>query len=231
IISSARVTQINDVSPTVKKVCLKIEEEQMTFKAGQWLDFFIPALSTVGGYSMCSAPSQMLQNQSLSLAIKFSQHPPAHWIHNQCQVGSEVKVRVGGDFFYDPKPGQGDDLLLVAGGVGINPMLSIIQHVADLKSQGEMHENSVILLYSAKSLEELIFKVDLKQFCSMLLCSMFLYGRITQEVISSTLKEHFADSGRLQSYICGPSPMIDAMEQYLMSNGISNQQIHYEKWW
>ena len=36
----------------------------------------------------------------------------------QCKVGSEVKVRVGGDFFYDPQPQDSPhNLLLLAGGI------------------------------------------------------------------------------------------------------------------
>ena len=35
----------------------------------------------------------------------------------QCKIGSQVKVRVGGDFLYDPKPtDEAHNLLLIAGG-------------------------------------------------------------------------------------------------------------------
>ena len=30
-----------------------------SFLAGQWVDFFIPGVEQVGGYSMCSAPSDL----------------------------------------------------------------------------------------------------------------------------------------------------------------------------
>lgn len=42
-------------------------------------------------------------------------------------------MRVGGEFFFDPSPSEPSvDLLLVAGGVGINPLYSIMLHTADL---------------------------------------------------------------------------------------------------
>jgi len=44
----------------------------------------------------------------------------------QCEVGSRVDVRVGGNFFYEET--NNNDALLIAGGVGINPLLSILRH-------------------------------------------------------------------------------------------------------
>ena len=79
-------------------------------------------------------------------------------------------VRVGGDFYYSPA--SPCNLLLVAGGVGINPLLSILLHHSWLvgrrgqeEEKGEEEEEEeegkrAKLLYSAKTVKELIFKVD-----------------------------------------------------------------------
>ena len=76
----------------------------------------------------------------------------------QCEVGSEVTVKVGGDFHHDvtDPTNQNKDVLLIGGGVGINPLLSIMTEIADNKLQ-----NNVTLLYSAKTQEEMIFQVIL----------------------------------------------------------------------
>ena len=76
-----------------------------------------------------------------------------------------MKVRVSGDFHYDPEPGRpAPDLLLVGGGVGINPLHSIMSHVADL-NRGPAGERTspgrVQLLYSAQTQDELLFRVRL----------------------------------------------------------------------
>ena len=90
----------------------------------------------------------------------------------QCQVGDRLEVRVGGDFWYSPH--DPCDLLLVAGGLGINPLISIllrhsrlIERGRQMKSEGRKGEEAeegkmqarVRLLYSAKTVNELIFKV------------------------------------------------------------------------
>ena len=92
------------------------------------------------------------------------------FISAQCQVGDVLKIRVGGDFFYaPPTPNRAANLLLIAGGVGINPLISMLQHHARLLSKlGEDHHNNstgaVRLLYSAKNEKELIYKVP-RMFC------------------------------------------------------------------
>lgn len=83
----------------------------------------------------------------------------------QCTLDSEVALRVGGQFFFDPQPSDASrNLVLIAGGVGINPLLSILRHAADLyrerASKGQGYEmGTVRLLYSAKDTSELLFKV------------------------------------------------------------------------
>lgn len=85
---------------------------------------------------------------------------------SQCTLGSRVAMRVGGDFFFNPSPSDPSvDLLLVAGGVGINPLYSILLHMTDLlhlnhASGGRDYSiGSTHLCYSAKNTQELLFKV------------------------------------------------------------------------
>ena len=73
-------------------------------------------------------------------------------------------MRVGGDFFYSPNEGHQDNLLLIAGGVGINPLYSIMQYASELMlTSSKQTKNSgpqrVKLLYSASSVKEMLFKV------------------------------------------------------------------------
>lgn len=45
------------------------------------VDFFIPGVEKVGGFSMCSSPGLLQREGIVELAVKYSKHPPAHWIH------------------------------------------------------------------------------------------------------------------------------------------------------
>ena len=66
---------------------------------------------------------------------------------------------------YDPGPGGPiTNLLLVAGGVGINPLLAMLKHHGELLDSGywssAVSPPKAYLLYSAKETDELLFKVQ-----------------------------------------------------------------------
>ena len=82
---------------------------------------------------MTNAPSKTKNEQLIDLAVKSSQWPPAHWLHTKAKLGDRIGVRIGGDFFYPDAlhEEREHDILLIAGGVGINPLASILFHVTE----------------------------------------------------------------------------------------------------
>lgn len=79
-----------------------------TYKAGQWVDFIIPNVDSVGEFSFISSPEEVPPGSECSslpwfdLAVQKSAHPSAAWVHSdQCHAGAEVEVRVGGEFTVD----------------------------------------------------------------------------------------------------------------------------------
>ncbi|KAJ6666548.1 hypothetical protein lerEdw1_020271 [Lerista edwardsae] len=201
IISKAKVCGITSESETVKRLRLAVEDKDFTFKAGQWVDFFIPGVAVVGGFSICSSPGLLEQEGVLELAVKRTTHPPAHWVHTQCALDSEVALRVGGNFFFDPQPADPPaNLVLIAGGVGINPLFAILLHVADLHRTQENKGTGYAmgtanLFYSAKNTHELLFRNQIlgltNAFPGKIACSF----HVTQQNSPS--------SEKLQPYIKG----------------------------
>ncbi|XP_019364208.1 PREDICTED: oxidoreductase NAD-binding domain-containing protein 1 [Gavialis gangeticus] len=251
VISPAKVCGFTNESETVKRLRLAVINKDFTFKAGQWVDFFIPGLDIVGGFSICSSPGLLEQEGVLELAVKHTVHPPAHWIHTQCTLDSEVALRVGGDFCFDPQPGDSPvNLVLIAGGVGINPLFSILLHVADLYTNQETKGNgykmgTVKLLYSAKNTNELLFKENIlglmNTFPGKIACNFHVTQQslqVCEEVqpyiiegrISAKDLEKHASKDTLW-YICGPPPMIESISKLLKNLGVPADCILFEKWW
>ncbi|XP_036947948.1 oxidoreductase NAD-binding domain-containing protein 1 isoform X2 [Acanthopagrus latus] len=248
----AQVCGIMNESDSVKRLRIAVHPD-FSFRAGQWVDFFIPGVEKVGGFSMCSSPGLLQREGVVELAVKYARHPPAHWVHTACTVGSQVAMRVGGDFFFDPSPSDPSvDLLLVAGGVGINPLYSILLHTTDLlhlsRASGGRDYNigSAHLYYSAKNTQELLFKSSIieacREFPDKLSCDLHVTqqsadvdphlqpfvscGRITEE----ELRTH-VDPQRTLCFLCGPPPMIEAISKSLMDMGLTKDRILFEKWW
>ncbi|XP_056336419.1 oxidoreductase NAD-binding domain-containing protein 1 [Danio aesculapii] len=247
---SARVCDIISESETVKRLRLEVPHPDFSFHAGQWVDFFIPGVETVGGFSICSSPGLLKREGVIELAVKYARHPPAHWIHTECSVDSQVAVRVGGNFYFDPQPSNPVvDLLLVAGGVGINPLYSILLHAADLHRHTHGHRYTpghTHLCYSAKNTAELLFKDTIIDICherpDQFSCRFHvtqqssdiepqlqpytIRGRISEEEL-----QRYVDPERTLCYLCGPPPMIEKVSSDLQSTGLPEDRILFEKWW
>lgn len=93
--STAVITGIQELSPTVRALQLHIENDSkegrgaFRFRAGQWVDFFVPGLDKVGGFSMVSTPEDL---PVLRLAVKKADFaPPARWVHHEAQVRRSVR--------------------------------------------------------------------------------------------------------------------------------------------
>lgn len=251
VVAAAKVCEIAHESPTVKSLRLLVADKDFSFKAGQWVDFFIPGVSVVGGFSICSSPQLLQQERIIELAVKYTNHPPAVWVHNKCTLGSEVALRVGGEFFFDPQPTDAPrNLVLIAGGVGINPLLSILRHSADLhrdqaNKRSSYETGTVKLFYSAKNTSELLFKKNIldlvNEFPEKITCSLHVTKQTTQ--ISAELKPYITE-GRITEkeisehvsaetlfYICGPPPMTDFFSKQLEDSHVPKEHICFEKWW
>lgn len=50
------------------------------------VDLFIPGVEKVGGFSMCSSPALLQREGVVELAVKYSRHPPAHWVHSAVRI-------------------------------------------------------------------------------------------------------------------------------------------------
>ncbi|XP_066972681.1 oxidoreductase NAD-binding domain-containing protein 1-like isoform X2 [Macrobrachium rosenbergii] len=169
VIAKAVVTDVRLESPSVRGVTLQIDNPQFNFKAGQWVDMFIPGMETVGGFSMYSAPSQLIETGTIDLGIKFSKWPPAFWIHTQ-------------------------------------PLLDAIS---------SFHPEIEVKYFTTREPPPH--------------ASNATYGHITQDVLRSSLKT--LDTSGLQTFVCGPPPMIENIKDHLLVCGLSQNQIFYEKWW
>lgn len=184
------ITDVFPIAPAVKGLRLRPEATPVTYEAGQWLDFFTDV--GVGGYSMTSAPDTSAAARRalaasgaapppaghLDLAVKRSRCPPAVWVHEHAAPGVQVRVRVGGSFTLrncgiESSAGCLDPslkhIVLVAGGVGINPIYSMLLHLSRFYADGDGARSgssappppTITLLYSAPTRRDMAFVSEL----------------------------------------------------------------------
>ncbi|GAB1314233.1 Oxidoreductase NAD-binding domain-containing protein 1 [Madurella fahalii] len=157
--------------------------ESIQFLPGQWVDLYPPPTAGIpkpGGFTITSAPSRAMPSPSqtslpyIELAIQSSpSNPPAAYLFQppSTLVHTPVQVRIGGSFVFPPPflrspgtttgptptPAAGIQLLrkvvLVASGMGINPLVSMLSHIGEQEALEERGPRGfeVRLLYSVKS--------------------------------------------------------------------------------
>lgn len=124
-------------------------------------------------------------------------------------------------------------LVLIAGGIGIAPMRSVL---LTLRDSG--HQRPVWLFHAASNWSRVVFRDEIAALASELdvrVCYVFEHpdaewtgerGRITRDVLERHLP---ADRQALDCFVCGPVAMMDAMEASLADMGVPDRQIHTER--
>nr|CAG8679243.1 12969_t:CDS:2 [Entrophospora candida] len=167
----SEIIKITQETPTVKSFLLKPQSSSSSsiinfdFLPGQWVDVFIPNIPITGGFTITSTPLYYKKTSLFELAIKYSSHPPSKWFHESSKIGDFVKVRIGGEFVWDDKKEKStNNILFIAGGVGINPLMSMLQSIFEKNVKGiggvdndDGFVNRIQLLYSARRFNELLF--------------------------------------------------------------------------
>jgi len=162
-------------------------------------------------------------------------------IRNLGDFTSEIyKVPVGQRVYIDGPYGAftignpADMHVLIAGGVGVTPMMSMIRTLAD---QGDTRP--VILLYGSKDWKSITFRDELEALKARLNLTVVHVlanppagwtgeqGFINAEMFKRHLPPPYADH---EYFICGPNVMMDAIEAALGEMNVPMSKYHSERY-
>lgn len=235
---SLPILEKNMLSPDAVSLSFEVPSElesSFAFKAGQYLTLqtTINGNSVRRAYSICAAP----QSGKLSVGIKrVPKGLFSNYAFDQLQVGDKVEVMPPEGQFVWPATQGGKNLLLIAAGSGITPILSII-----LSALSDTSVQQVALLYGNRSARDSMFREELLQLKEQhpdrfQLIEVFsrekqdnaLFGRIGKPIVNYMLKSRLADWDFDQYYICGPEEMIKESSATLKEAGASPDRIHFE---
>jgi len=182
-------------------------------------------------YTIASSPTRP---GACELSIKREpQGLASRFIHGQLEVGDLLKVSgPAGKFVFTGH--EADGVVLIAGGVGITPMMSMVRYLTDRAWLGEIY-----FLIVAKSEQDLIFHDELQwlkaRHARLHVCATLTRcdpastwngdrGRPTE----SLLKRFVPELPRLPVYLCGPNEMMEATRELLLGLGVAGSQIKTE---
>jgi nitric oxide dioxygenase len=151
-----KIERVVQETPDTRSHYLRTLSERPDFIAGQYLTIKLPDVVPSEGkaYSIASAPHEELYRITVKTMGKFST------AINSLHEGDTVITSAPYGFFY-PEPDDQTPLVLVIGGIGITPAISIIN---DLVHKGDARP--VHLLYSNQTTESTVFGGELAELAS-----------------------------------------------------------------
>ncbi|MCA6117348.1 oxidoreductase [Bradyrhizobium sp. WSM 1738] len=208
-----------------------------SFQAGQHLDVRLTAQDgyvAQRSYSVASAPG--LEGLYELVVERLEGGEVSPFLHDVAKVGDTIEIRgpFGGHFAWNPE--DGGPLLLIGGGSGIAPLMSILRHRAAVGT-----EILAVLLNAARTWDDVIFREELIELDAAdanftLLLSQSRDAawrpqdagrRIDLPLLKATLARLGA-APRL-TFVCGSDRFVEAVTGHLLDLGLIPETIRTER--
>jgi len=202
-------------------------------RAGQHVDVRLTAgdgYQAQRSYSIASAP----EDEHLVLTVeRLDDGEVSPYLVDELRVGDQLELRgpIGGYFVWEES--FGGPLLLVAGGSGVVPLRAMLRHHRSVDSRVPLR-----LLYSARSLDEVIYRDELMRVASDVVDVRFTLtrgqpegwegyaGRIDRQLLADVA---WPVEERPPVYVCGPTGFVETAAEILVSLGHDAGRIRTER--
>jgi ring-1,2-phenylacetyl-CoA epoxidase subunit PaaE len=238
-----RVTKIVHDTHDTDTLFLEDADEggrQFDYVAGQYLTFRFDDLAPkpiVRSYTMSSSPIE--PDFSAVTVKRVDKGLVSNWLCDAVKVGTVLRARGPmGKFCYEPEK-DARHLVMVAGGSGVTPFVSIIREYAGRLGAPDAPAK-MTLLVSHRSAKDLICNealeaakrpgVEIVTTLSRedLTQQGFLHGRIDDAMLGRVLGETYAP-GRDATYMtCGPKAIMDATVAHLGAKNVPAARVKTE---
>jgi ferredoxin-NADP reductase len=234
----ATVSGVRDETATVRSFSLALPAWP-GHRAGQHVDVRLTAedgYSVERSYSIATAPEAAESGGAVDITVeRIPDGEVSGFLHEVVVPGDRFEVRgpIGGYFVWEAP--LGGPLLLIAGGSGVVPLMSMLRHRAAAGSRAP-----TALLYSSRGADEIIYRGELDALGgdgSGLAVAHTLtrsqppgwtgYARRIDEPMLSEVLAPLG--GGAKAFICGPTALVENAANALVRLGLPAAQIRTER--
>jgi len=205
-------------------------------KAGQHYDVRLTALDGYQAQRSYSIASEPERTGEIDLTVELVEDGEvSSYMHEVLVIGDQIEVRgpIGGYFVWEASMER--PLLLVAGGSGIVPLMSMIRHRAAVGST-----TPTGLLYSSRAPEDVIYadellglsrsQYGLRIFHTYTRQAPAGWAGYARRIDAQMLAEVAGPLGNdVQAFVCGPTLMVEVVANGLLQIGLAPNQIRTER--
>ena len=233
-----QIASVKDIKPetaNVKSFTLTLPA-WMRHRAGQHYDIRLTAEDGYQAQRSYSIASEPEREGEVDITVeRINDGEVSTYLHDVLLPGDRIEARgpIGGYFVWEAL--MTEPLLLIAGGSGVVPLMSMIRHRTSAGAK-----NPTSLLYSSRNFEDVIYYNELEKL-SAANGSLQIFHTLTRSqpagwkgyarrIDQDMLKEVARPLGRsVQVFICGPTLLVEAAANTLVKIGVSSNQIKTER--
>jgi benzoate/toluate 1,2-dioxygenase reductase component len=223
----AEVLAVELVSDSTIILKLGIDKPaELAFLPGQYVNLTVPGTAEHRSYSFSSKPGAA---EASFLIRNIPQGLMSSWLADKAQPGARMSfVGPQGSFFLRAidRP-----VVLLAGGTGLAPILSMLEVAADQGTDQPIH-----LIYGVTKDADMVETDRIEALADRLptftwACCVAdpASGQPLKGYVTEHLKDEHLNAGDCDIYLCGPPPMVEAVRKFFVEKGVKPAHFHYEK--
>lgn len=212
---SLRIERIDPLTPHIRRLILVADAGQPLpgFTPGAHIEVQIPGSKPMWrAYSLVNLPDN--PHYEIAVQLEDQSSGGSRWMH-EVQVGQPLVVRAPNNHF--PLVADASDYLLIAGGIGITPMLGMARSLTARQQPFTLH-------YAGRDADRMAYLAEVLALDNGQ--CWISGGDPTRRLPLPRLLASPA-SGR-QLYVCGPKPLIGSVLQTARELGWNDSQLHSE---
>jgi ferredoxin-NADP reductase len=224
----ATVADVRPETPRAKTIVLDVPGWE-GHRGGQHVDVRLTAedgYQAERSYSIASAP----HGSRVELTVeRIDDGEVSPYLTDEARPGDQFELRgpIGGYFVWDPSPNGA--VLLVGGGSGVVPLMAMLRQRA-----AEGHGVATCLLYSARTLEDIIYRAELDSFDGVNVVYTLTRAQPDgwsgySRRVDPALLDEVAPRDTALTFVCGPTPFVESVASALVELGHDAARIKTER--
>jgi benzoate/toluate 1,2-dioxygenase reductase component len=221
------ITGLERLSPTTVRLTVETpERDKLAFLPGQYVNIAVPGTDQTRSYSFSNTPD----DKALTFLVKLTPGGVmSDYLTERASVGDALTFSgPNGSFFLRDADRP---VLLLAGGTGLAPILSILRRLRTEGTDRPLH-----LVYGVSTDDDLVELAAIEEIAVGIDNLTWDYCVADPDssapnkgyVMGLIRPEHLYD-GDLAVYLCGPPAMVEAVRTYFADEGVQPTGFYYEK--
>ena len=222
-------------------LCNEDETDLPLYLPGQYITVRVPeadGITTMRNYSLSDKPG----SGHFRISVKRESSPSgqgyvSNFLHDSVSVGDQIEVAPPcGEFYLNPNDKHERPLVLLAAGVGITPIISILKTALETTP-----DRQIIVVHACLNPSVQAFRSDLDElamshdnilvhhcYSDLAENDVRVSENVTAGLVSAELIESLIPTRHSDYYFCGPKPFMVSIYHELLKWGVPGSQVHFE---